>query len=463
MPSAWAGIEPAISSTESQRYTNYANEADHMDHGSSLCHDLLNTLKDGISHLKKSTETVIKGTLISQNDLNIALCHLMNDITNFRTVKLDATCCLQFGHVMMDQHRMPRWSSNAAYRSKSPLSKPYACKSDGGQEVAGGSQMAAPVVTAKTTWNCTHAYSNIGGQINLCPYLFMASKESVGYLASEGYEGDNAGEMSPGSSTESYPAFARIGLRENPGKNLNQVTCPNRDSNPGHLVSQPDALTVTPQVWTGSRKEYNACSSALSNFLHSPVTSTILAPNIFLSTLFSNTLNLCSSLKVRVDVLQPYRTTAGDLSSKVIYSLLRRKIFQSSELKEALGIKRKKMKFPEMHRTTPGNKIHYSLPYAFSKRYKTPNEELSINSRHSQEINFLDREVSMRVGRCWLRYKDFTFKSLTWINYTWSRKRYNLRKGGGSRNKRNYIKDEKFQQSENRKDKCLTNAVKWKN
>ncbi|KAJ4444835.1 hypothetical protein ANN_06632 [Periplaneta americana] len=54
--------------------------------------------------------------------------------------------------------------------------------------------------------------------------------------------------MSPGSSTESYPAFAHIGLRENPGKNLNQVTCPDRDSNPGHLVSRPDALTVTPQA-----------------------------------------------------------------------------------------------------------------------------------------------------------------------------------------------------------------------
>ncbi|KAJ4445853.1 hypothetical protein ANN_12538 [Periplaneta americana] len=53
--------------------------------------------------------------------------------------------------------------------------------------------------------------------------------------------------MSPGSSTESYPAFARIGLRENPGKNLNQVTCLYRDSNPGHLVSQSDALTVIPQ------------------------------------------------------------------------------------------------------------------------------------------------------------------------------------------------------------------------
>ncbi|KAJ4443822.1 hypothetical protein ANN_05608 [Periplaneta americana] len=61
---------------------------------------------------------------------------------------------------------------------------------------------------------------------------------------------DNAGEMSPGSSSESYPTFAHIGLRENPGKNLNQVTCPDRETNPGHLVSRPDAQAVTPQVWT---------------------------------------------------------------------------------------------------------------------------------------------------------------------------------------------------------------------
>ncbi|KAJ4439255.1 hypothetical protein ANN_07375 [Periplaneta americana] len=59
--------------------------------------------------------------------------------------------------------------------------------------------------------------------------------------------------MSSGSSTESYPAFARVGLRENPGENLNQVTCPDRDSNPGHLVSRPDALTVTPQASFGLR------------------------------------------------------------------------------------------------------------------------------------------------------------------------------------------------------------------
>ncbi|KAJ4429818.1 hypothetical protein ANN_22022 [Periplaneta americana] len=59
--------------------------------------------------------------------------------------------------------------------------------------------------------------------------------------------------MSPGSSTVSYPAFARIGLRENPGKNLNQVTGPDRDSNPNHLASRPDALTVTPQACTSRR------------------------------------------------------------------------------------------------------------------------------------------------------------------------------------------------------------------
>ncbi|KAJ4432154.1 hypothetical protein ANN_20770 [Periplaneta americana] len=35
--------------------------------------------------------------------------------------------------------------------------------------------------------------------------------------------------MSPGSSTESYPAFAHIGLRENPGKNLNQRLMPAHD------------------------------------------------------------------------------------------------------------------------------------------------------------------------------------------------------------------------------------------
>jgi hypothetical protein len=40
----------------------------------------------------------------------------------------------------------------------------------------------------------------------------------------------------------------------------------------------------------------------LCNFLHSPVTSFLFSPNILLSTLFSNTLSLCSSLNVRDQV-----------------------------------------------------------------------------------------------------------------------------------------------------------------
>ncbi|KAJ4444843.1 hypothetical protein ANN_06640 [Periplaneta americana] len=48
-------------------------------------------------------------------------------------------------------------------------------------------------------------------------FVAVATRNSR-YLASEWNEGDNAGEMSPGSITESHPAFARIGLRETPGK-----------------------------------------------------------------------------------------------------------------------------------------------------------------------------------------------------------------------------------------------------
>jgi hypothetical protein len=44
-------------------------------------------------------------------------------------------------------------------------------------------------------------------------------------------------------------------------------------------------------------------------FLHSPVTSSLFGTNILLSTLFSNTLSLCSSLNARDQVTHPYRTT----------------------------------------------------------------------------------------------------------------------------------------------------------
>jgi len=48
-----------------------------------------------------------------------------------------------------------------------------------------------------------------------------------------------------------------------------------------------------------SHSQYRSLSSSLCSFLHSPVTSSLLGPNILLSTLFSNTLSLSSSLTVR--------------------------------------------------------------------------------------------------------------------------------------------------------------------
>jgi hypothetical protein len=55
--------------------------------------------------------------------------------------------------------------------------------------------------------------------------------------------------------------------------------------------------------------EYKSRSSSLCNFLHPLVISSLVGPNILLSTLFSNTLSLCFSLNVRDQVSQSYRTT----------------------------------------------------------------------------------------------------------------------------------------------------------
>ena len=59
-------------------------------------------------------------------------------------------------------------------------------------------------------------------------------------------------------------------------------------------------------------EEYNGCSSSLCNFLYPPVISCFLAPNIFLSSLlYSRTPLICTPLKVRDQVSQPYNTTGN--------------------------------------------------------------------------------------------------------------------------------------------------------
>jgi hypothetical protein len=83
------------------------------------------------------------------------------------------------------------------------------------------------------------------------------------------------------------------------------LPCPIRATCPAHLV----LLDFTTRTIFG--KEYRSVSSSLCNFLHPPVTSSLLGSNTFLNTLFSNTLSLRSSLNVSDQVSHPYRTTGN--------------------------------------------------------------------------------------------------------------------------------------------------------
>ena len=63
-------------------------------------------------------------------------------------------------------------------------------------------------------------------------------------------------------------------------------------------------------TWKILSNQYKYLSSSLCSFLHSPVTSSLLGPNIPLNTILSNTLSLRSSLNVSGQVSHPYKTTA---------------------------------------------------------------------------------------------------------------------------------------------------------
>ena len=76
-------------------------------------------------------------------------------------------------------------------------------------------------------------------------------------------------------------------------------------------------------------EEYKSLSTSLCSFLHSPVTSSLLGPNILLSTLFSNTLNLRSFLNVSDQVSHAHKT-----SGKIIFLYILFFLFLGSKLED---------------------------------------------------------------------------------------------------------------------------------
>ena len=106
----------------------------------------------------------------------------------------------------------------------------------------------------------------------------------------------------PGSPQRSLP------LRFPHQGPIRPLSSPIRATCPAHLI----LLDFITRTVLG--EEYRPFSSSLCNLLHSPITSSLLDPNILFNTIFSDTLSFLSSLAVSDQASHPYKKTRNNLN-----------------------------------------------------------------------------------------------------------------------------------------------------